>query len=228
VAMAAFPNQYIATSVNSNGPDLDSGCIDPGPGICVAETVNAMAQATYPGRYIIQRNNVSAIIPLAGEASDAWAVLVDAANNGMPVAGQALSNCFNDTSYQMNGGNNCNLEDPNCATPTPTPTPTPTCTGSCVITFQQELDQSGAQLHTYNASYYEVYYLDAANLSLANLHTLFTGSVGCATPTPTPTATPTATPTPIQTCATPTATPTPIQTCATPTATPTPTPTCSP
>ena len=222
VAMAAFPNQYIATAENSDGPDLDSGyCSD--PGICLAETVNEMAQSTYPGRYIVQRNNVTAIIPTIDEATDAWLILKDAADAGMPTAGQALSNCQGDKTYQMNGGNNCNLADPNCApTPTPTPTPTP-CSGSCVITPQQELDQSGDHLATYKASYYEVYYLDAAQLSLNHLHNEFMGP-GC---TPTPTAMPTATPTPIQTCSTPTATPTPIQACSTPTATPTPTPTCS-
>jgi hypothetical protein len=237
VAMAAFPNQYIATAVNSNGPDLDNPCIAPGydPGICLPEIVNAMAQSTYPGRYIVQRNNVSAIIPLAGEASDAWVVLVDAVANGMPVAGQALSNCFNDTSFQMNGGNDCNHEDPNC---------TPPCTGDCVINYQQELDFSGDHLATYCANYYEVYYLDAAKLALGNLHGLFT-NVGCPVPTPTPTATPLVSPTPTPTpgclvptptaTATPTATPSPTLTpdclaptptaTATPTATPSPTPT---
>jgi hypothetical protein len=223
VAMAAFPNQYIATAENSNGPDLDCAyCSD--PGICLAETVNQMVWSVYGNRYIVQRNNVTAVIPTKCEATDAWQILADAADAGMPTAGQALSNCCGDMTYQMNGGNNCNLEDPNCTpgpsgTPTPTPTPTPTaCIGDCAITFQQELDQSGDHLRTYNANYYEVYYLDAAvgHLSLDYLHGVFTGT-SC-TPGPTPTATP-------PTCSTPTATPTPIQACSTPTATPTPTPT---
>jgi hypothetical protein len=168
-----------------------------------------MAWGVYGNRYIVQRNNVTAIIPTIDEATGtAWVILRDTTNLGRPTAGQALSNCFNDITYQMNGGNNCL---PTC---TPSPTPTP-CTGDCAITYQQELDFSGEHLATYNASYYEVYYLDAANLSLANLHGLFTG-VGCPTPTVTPTATPTAT------VGCPTPTPTPA---VTPTATPTPTPT---
>lgn len=209
VAMAAFPSQYIATAENSNGSDLDISCIAYTTGTCLAETVNAMAWGVYGNRYIVQRNNVTAIIPTIDEATGtAWVILRDTANLGRPTAGQALSNCFNDITYQMNGGNNCL---PTC---TPSPTPTP-CTGDCAITYQQELDFSGEHLATYNASYYEVYYLDAANLSLANLHGLFTG-VGCPTPTVTPTATPTAT------VGCPTPTPTPA---VTPTATPTPTPT---
>jgi len=217
VAMAAFPYQYIATAESSNGPDLDIDCGGYPTGICLAETVNAMAQAAYPGRYIVQRNNVTAIIPTIDEATGtAWVILADAHKAGMPTAGQALSNCSGDTSYQMNGGNSCL---PTC---TPSPTPTPCMSpGPCAISYQQELDFSGDHIATYCANYYEVYYLDAANLSLGNLHGLFTG-VGCPTPTPTPTATPSATPTPTPTpgCLAPTATPT-----ATPTASPTPTPT---
>jgi hypothetical protein len=156
VAMAAFPNQYIATAVNSNGTDLDSGCIN--PGICLAETVNQMAQTTYPGRYIVQRDNVSAIIPLADEASDAWVVLVDAALNGMPVAGQALGVCWsNQTSnYRMNGGNNCDHDNPAC-------TPAP-CTGDCALSYGEILQRSADHLATYGITYYEIYPPDASNL----------------------------------------------------------------
>jgi len=200
VAMAAFPYQYIATAVGSNGPWLDDCCGDPDPGTYLARTVDNMAWTVYRNRYIVQRNNVTAIIPTKDVATDAWVILADAAYAGRPTAGQALSNCYNDTTYQMNGGDNCNHEDPDCVPSTPTPTPTPTpCTGPCAIDYQQELDFSGDHLATYNASYYEVYYLDAgaANLSLAHLHCLFNPSVSCdPCPTPTPTATPTATPTP--------------------------------
>jgi hypothetical protein len=180
VAMAAFPNQYITTAENSNGPDLDSGCIGYDTGICLAETVNQMAWGLYGNRYIVQRNNVTAIIPTRDVATDAWVILAAAADAGRPTAGQALSNCFNDTTYQMNGGDNCNHEDPDCAPWTPP------CTDPCIISYQQELDFSGDHLATYNASYYEVYYLDAgaANLSLAHLHCLFNPSVNCGSCSP--------------------------------------------
>ena len=175
VAMAAFPNQYITTAENSNGPDLDSGCIGYDTGICLAETVNQMAWGLYGNRYIVQRNNVTAIIPTRDVATDAWVILADAADALRPTAGQALSNCFNDTTYQMNGGDNCNHEDLDCAPWTPP------CTDPCIISYQQELDFSGEHLATYNASYYEVYYLDAgaANLCLANLHALLNPDVVC-------------------------------------------------
>jgi hypothetical protein len=181
VAMAAFPNQYITTAENSNGPTLDLECTGYDAGICLAETVNHMAWTVYSNRYIVQRNNVTAIIPTKDVATDAWVILADAADAGRPTAGQALSNCYKDTTYQMNGGDNCNHEDPNCApTPTPTPTPTP-CMSPCAISYQQELDFSGEHIATYSASYYEVYYLDAgaANLCLANLHALLNPDVIC-------------------------------------------------
>jgi hypothetical protein len=194
VAMAAFPSQYISTAVGSNGSDLDACAAnqygDPDPGTYLARTVDTMAWRTYGNRYIVQRNNVSAIIPTIDEAAGtAWVILADAASLGRPTAGQALSNCFNDSTYQMNGGTNCM---PNC-----TPSPTP-CTDACAITYQEELDFSGDHIFTYCANYYEVYFLDADNLSLDYLHGLFTG-VGCPTPTPTPPVTPTATPPPTPT-----------------------------
>ena len=175
VAMAAFPNQYITTAVGGNGPDLDAATGDPDPGTYLARTVDTMASTTYPTRYIVQRNNVTAIIPTKDVATDAWVILADAADAGMPTAGQALSNCYNDSTYQMNGGNsnNCNHEDPNCAPWSPP------CVDPCAISYQQELDFSGDHIFTYNASYYEVYYLDAGNLSLAHLHCVFNPDVNC-------------------------------------------------
>jgi len=159
VAMAAFPNQYITTAVNSNGPDLDSSCLD--PGICLAETVNQMAQIAYPGRYIVQRNNVSAIIPLADQASDAWVVLVDAASIGMPVAGQALGVCWSNqtSSYRMNGGNNCDHDNPDCV-----PGPDGLCTGNCALSYGDILQRSADHIASYGATYYEIYPPDASNL----------------------------------------------------------------
>jgi hypothetical protein len=179
VAMAAFPNQYIATAVGGNGPKLDAAAAgqngDPDPGTYLARTVNNMASTVYGNRYIVQRNNVTAIIPTKDLATNAWVILADAANAGRPTAGQALSNCVNDDTYQMNGGNGdkCNHEDPDCAPWNPP------CIDPCVIGYQQELDYSGVHIATYNASYYEVYYLDAGKLCLASLHALLNPGVSC-------------------------------------------------
>src|SRR5262249_25713579 len=70
VAMAAFPNQYITTAVGGNGSELDACAAGAGgdPGTYLARTVDNMAWAVYGNRYIVQRNNVSAIIPTKDEA----------------------------------------------------------------------------------------------------------------------------------------------------------------
>jgi hypothetical protein len=179
VAMAAFPNQYIATAVNGNGPDLDSAyCSVYDAGICLAETVNGMAQSTYPGRYIVQRNNVSAIIPVKDDASDAWVVLVDAAANGMPVAGQALGVCWSNqtSSYRMNGGNNCDHDNPDCV-----PGPNGLCTGNCALSYGDILQRSADHIATYGVTYYEIYPPDASNLqdNVAYIHCLLDPSEVC-------------------------------------------------
>jgi hypothetical protein len=171
VAMAAFPNSYLTNSVNGNGGDLDHDC--PDPGTCLAETVDEMAQASYPGRLIVQRNNVSAIIPTRDEedGSDAWVLLIEAANGGMPVAGQALGACWsNQTSdYRMNGGNNCDHDNPDCL-----PDGDNQCTGDCALSYGAILQRSADRIATYSASYYEIYPPDASNLKdiLTYIHDL--------------------------------------------------------
>ncbi len=161
VAMAAFPNSYLTNAVNGNGSDLDYGCSD--PGTCLSEAVNALAQTTYPGRLIIQRNNVSTTIPTATEedGSDAWILLIEAANAGMPVAGQALGVCWsNQTSeYRMNDMTNCDQDRPECL-----PGDDNLCTGNCALSYGDILQRSALRILTYGPSYYEIYPPDASNL----------------------------------------------------------------
>jgi hypothetical protein len=176
VTMGAFPNQYITTSVNGNGPNLDAGyCSGIDPGICLPETVNKMAQTAYPGRYIVQRNNVFTKTPMASEATDAWRIIVDASADGLPVAGQALGVCWaNQTSgYRMNGGNNCDLENPDCV---PDPV-TMLCDGDCALSYGQILQRSADRLVTYGPVYYEIYPPDASNLKdvVSCIHEMLTG-----------------------------------------------------
>ncbi len=90
VAMAAFPNQYITGAVSGNGPDLDADFVpeDEDPGTYLAQTVDNMAQDLYGERYIVQRNNVSAVIPLKQDedtSKTAWILLAEAADRGFPL-----------------------------------------------------------------------------------------------------------------------------------------------
>jgi hypothetical protein len=122
-----------------------------------------MAQDIYPGRYIVQRNNVSATIPTKDEddGSDAWILLIEAADAGMPVAGQALGGCWSDgtSKYRMNEGNNCDHDNPDCV-----PGDDNLCTGDCALSYGDILQRSADRISTYGASYYEIYPIDASNL----------------------------------------------------------------
>ena len=174
VAMAAFLNQYIATAVGGNGSDLDAATNDPDPGTYLARTVDGKAWDTYGNRYVVQRNNVTAISPTKDLPTDAWIILADAADAGRPTAGQALGACYLDESFQMNGGSNCDYRNPDCA-------PWLDCQENCVISWQHEMDYSGDNIHTYNASYYEVYPFDAStgHVCLDYVHSLLNPDVAC-------------------------------------------------
>ena len=59
------------------------------------------AVASWPGRFIVQKNGVSTFNPLSPGTGTNFEVLCD---NRPNVAGQMLSWCFNDSTYRMNGG----------------------------------------------------------------------------------------------------------------------------
>jgi len=161
VAVAAFPNQYICTSVSGNGPELDaqwSG--DEDPGTYLAETVDSMAHTLYPTQYIVQRNNVTAIIPVSTDPDvdkTAWVLLNDAVTDGISVAGQALGTCYSKTGtdYRMNGGTNCDHDNSNCIPP---------CVDDCALSSLMILERSADRIASYRTNYYEVYPPDASNL----------------------------------------------------------------
>ena len=96
VTMTAFPNQVVVLAVarSSNG-------LDPNPDY-VAQAVVNYANATYPGRFIVQKNSLSAdtpdpsIMPILG----AWQIIYD---NQPAVAGQMLWFVSNDLTCRMNG-----------------------------------------------------------------------------------------------------------------------------
>jgi hypothetical protein len=177
VAMAAFPNQYITGAVSGNGPDLDADFVPEGedPGTYLAKSVDNMAQDLYHERYIVQRNNVSAIIPLKqdDDGSTAWTLLAEAADRGFPTAGQALGTCYNNDFYRMNGGdgNNCDHDNLSCDFPHPP------CELDCALDYGQILQRSFDHLATYSPSYYEIYPPDAGNLKpvVSCIHNLLHG-----------------------------------------------------
>ena len=174
VAMAAFPNQYISGAVSGNGPYLDANCATgEDAGTCLASTVDNLANMRYPGRYIVQRNNVTAIIPYATDPkvdTTAWVLLNEAVTAEIPTAGQALGTCYvNGTGdYRMNGGTNCDNDNPDCDPNNPP------CDGICALDFDMILQKSADRIASYFANYYEVYPPDASNLkdTICNIHTL--------------------------------------------------------
>jgi hypothetical protein len=177
VAMAAFPNQYVATAVGGNGADLDAS-YGGDPGTVLAETVNAMVQAVpaYVGRYIVQRNNVTAIIPTKDDATDAWTILADAANAHMPTAGQALGVAADNEAYRMNNKTNCDWDRSECE-----PDESKVCDPECALSYEEILDRSADRLYTYSPSYYEIYPTDASKLqdSVCYIHYEFRGLGQC-------------------------------------------------
>ena len=178
VAMAAFPNQYITGAVSGNGPDLDADFVPEGEaGTYLARTVDNMARDLYHERYIVQRNNVSAIIPLKQDedGSTAWILLAEAADAGSPTAGQALGTCYNNDFYRMNGGdgNNCDHDNLSC-------NPfNPPCELECALDYGEVLQRSYDHLATYSPKYYEIYPPDASNLKsvVSCIHNLLHGEV---------------------------------------------------
>jgi hypothetical protein len=95
--MAAFPNQVVTMPVGRS-----SNKLDPDPDY-VARNVVEYAMTTYPGRFIVQKNSLSAdtpdpsVMPLLG----AWQIIYD---NQPEVAGQMLWAVTDDSTCRMNGG----------------------------------------------------------------------------------------------------------------------------
>jgi hypothetical protein len=94
--MAAFPNQFVFLAVGQSSNNLD-----PNPNY-VANAVVSEAQAMYFGRFIVQKNSLSADTPDPAvlPALGAWQILY---NNQPGVAGQMLWSVTNDSTCYMNG-----------------------------------------------------------------------------------------------------------------------------
>ncbi len=98
--MAAFPNQYVSLAVNGDlhwglGYDLDP------TGDYVARNAVLNARALWPGRLIVQKNDLSTFIPVAPGTGTYYQMISDFQPD---VAGQMFYWCFGDTTYRVNNG----------------------------------------------------------------------------------------------------------------------------
>jgi hypothetical protein len=164
--MVAFPNQYVTMAVGGSG-HINGTNLDPTNDYAARAAV-ATARASWPGRFIAQKNDLSTFIPPAPGIDSLYEMIWDFQPD---VGGQMVFQCSNDPTYRANGGV---PQDPG-------------------ITLQQSVD--GAV--SYGEKYVEVYSTDANNLpdAIAYAHAALTGNPS-PTPTPTPTPSPTPTPTP--------------------------------
>jgi len=92
--MMAFPNQYVTLAVAGDGT------LDPDPNYA-ADAAISTARATWPGRLIVQKNNIAAFNPPAPGTDTVFEVIWSSRPD---VAGQMLWSCYNDTTYRMNNG----------------------------------------------------------------------------------------------------------------------------
>jgi len=97
--MAAFPNQFVTLAVAANGTKLDQP--NPDPADYVARTVKDDERALWPGRLIIQKNDLSTFIPLFPGTGTIYDIITESAPD---IAGQMLFQCVGDSSYKVNKG----------------------------------------------------------------------------------------------------------------------------
>lgn len=93
--MAAFPNQYVTLAVAGNGSGLD-----PDKNY-VARNAIATAKASWPGRLIVQKNDLSTANPAPPGIGTLFEPIWD---NRPAVAGQMLDSCYDDPTYRVNSG----------------------------------------------------------------------------------------------------------------------------
>ena len=97
--MAAFPNQYVTLAVGGNG-HVNGLNLDPTEDY-VARNAALNARASWPGRLIVQKNDLKTCIPPAPGTDTLYAMIWDFQP---AVAGQMVWSCFNDATYRVNCG----------------------------------------------------------------------------------------------------------------------------
>jgi len=142
-AMNAFPNQLLTLAVAGNGgldPDRDY----------VPRNVVLWARAIWPGRLIVQKNNLSTFNPAAPGLGTVFEFLWDSRPD---IAGQMLWNCASDPTYRMNSG----------------------IAGDPATVLHESVNAGNA----YGMNYLEIYQTDVVNLpnEIAYAHNLLFGLV---------------------------------------------------
>ena len=99
--MAAFPKSTTLLSRwRVTATPGATGNLDPDADYVARNAVLA-ARATWPGRLIVQKNNLATFNPPAPGTDTVFQLLWDSRPD---IGGQMLWNCFSDTSYRMNNG----------------------------------------------------------------------------------------------------------------------------
>ena len=93
VTMQSFPRQCVTLAAGRNGR------LDPDPDYVVRHAVQ-YARSRYPGRFIVQKNSLSAVSPLPGQG-DFFQILWE---NRPDIAGQMLWFSYGDPRCRNNGG----------------------------------------------------------------------------------------------------------------------------
>ncbi len=98
--MIAFPTQYVSLAINGDGPDLDKEQCDVLRATCAAATAIANANASWPGRLIVQIDSLSTCNPIApGPDDSAWNLLWNSQPN---VAAQMVDNVYQEGTFRAN------------------------------------------------------------------------------------------------------------------------------
>ena len=92
--MAAFPMQYVTLAVAGDGN------LDPDPNYAARNAVLA-ARTAWPGRLIVQKNNLATFNPSPPGTGTVFQLLWDSRPD---IGGQMLFNCFADKTYRVNHG----------------------------------------------------------------------------------------------------------------------------
>ncbi|MGH8093217.1 MAG: beta-galactosidase [Chthoniobacterales bacterium] len=151
--MAAFPKQYVTLAVAGDGN------LDPDPNY-VARNAILAARATWPGRLIVQKNNLATFNPPAPGTGTVFQLLWDSRPE---VAGQMLFNCFTDQTYRVNNG----------------------APGDAAAILHQSVNAGAA----YGMNYIEIYQVDVLNIptEITYAHNLLLGLVPPINPPKAPT-----------------------------------------
>jgi hypothetical protein len=97
--MRAFPDQYVSMAVGGTG-QTGGVNLDPDENYLARKTVRT-ARASWPGRFIVQKNTLATFIPPAPGNNSLYELLWDSAPQ---IGAQMLWWCYHDRSYRVNGG----------------------------------------------------------------------------------------------------------------------------